>query len=205
MADSVALGSTDAFAGMPARRAAHRRAAARPAPRSTAPAAADLGERSRPSPTIRPDTSSAVTVNGGPFARRAGAGARRDRRRRASPTGRGGAATDQSINYSFNVTVLATDSWWNPVGGVSDVVASRSDDPLATLPPDQALVDGRAELPVRLARGGYNQITVVGRDPSRDAGQLHAGARDLERIPPRGRDHARPRAAPASRSRSPSR
>ena len=75
--------------------------------------------------------------------------------------GRGGAATDQSINYAFNVTVLATDSWWNPVGGVTDVVRITSDDPLATLPPNQALVDGRAEMSVRLARGGYNLISVA--------------------------------------------
>jgi hypothetical protein len=75
-------------------------------------------------------------------------------------TGRTGAATDQSINYAFTVTVLATDAWWNPVGGVSDVVHLACDDPLATLPADAPLVDGRADLDMRIARGGYNQISV---------------------------------------------
>jgi hypothetical protein len=74
--------------------------------------------------------------------------------------GRSGAATDQSINYSFTVTVFATDQWWNPVGGVTDVVRLTSNDPLAELPPDTALVDGMAEMSVRLSTGGYQQITV---------------------------------------------
>jgi len=57
--------------------------------------------------------------------------------------------------------VLATDSWWNPVSGPSDLVRLTSSDPMATLPPDQALVDGRAEMTMRLATGGYQQITVA--------------------------------------------
>ncbi|MEO5619227.1 MAG: FlgD immunoglobulin-like domain containing protein, partial [Candidatus Eisenbacteria bacterium] len=36
-----------------------------------------------------------------------------------------------------------------------------SDDPLAVLPADTALVNGRIDVPVRLARGGYNQISVA--------------------------------------------
>src|SRR5205814_9977316 len=75
----------------------------------------------------------------------------------SGPTGN---ATDQSINYAFNVTVLATDAWWNPVFGVSDRVHLSSNDLLATLAPDAAMVDGHAELSVRLATGGFQQITV---------------------------------------------
>ena len=75
-------------------------------------------------------------------------------------TGRSGVATDQSINYAFTVTVYATDQWWNPVSGITDVVRLTSNDPLAQLPPDTALTDGTAELEVRLATGGYQQITV---------------------------------------------
>src|SRR5262249_30948124 len=66
-----------------------------------------------------------------------------------------------SINYSFTCTVLATDAWWNPVTGVNDVARLTSDDPGATLPPDQALVNGRADMIMKLARGGYDQITVA--------------------------------------------
>lgn len=108
-------------------------------------------------PALRPDTSSAVTINGGPFARLLIV-APGEYVEPGAPNGRGGAATDQSINYAFNVDVYATDDWYNPVTGVTDVVRLTSDDPLATLPPDTPLVDGHVTLPVRLARGGYNQI-----------------------------------------------
>lgn len=73
--------------------------------------------------------------------------------------GRTGAATDQSINFSFMVTVYATDSWWNPVGGVSDVIRITSGDPLAELPPDTSMADGQVDLSVRLSTGGFQQIT----------------------------------------------
>jgi hypothetical protein len=75
-------------------------------------------------------------------------------------SGRAGAATDQSIDYSFTVTVLATDNWWNPVGGVSDAVLLTCDH-MADLPPTTNLVDGRADLDVRLRAGGYSLITVA--------------------------------------------
>ncbi len=74
-------------------------------------------------------------------------------------TGRTGTATDQSINYSFTMTIYATDQWFNPVTGVSDVVRLTSNDPLAELPPDTPLSNGRADLTVRLATGGYQQLT----------------------------------------------
>lgn len=158
VADSVALGSSDAAAGIPAHARLTGGQLIIPATLyRTGPQriwASDLT-----SPSMLPDTSSAVTVNGGPFARVLVL-APGEYSLPGSPTGRGGAATDQSINYAFNVTVLATDNWWNPVNGVTDVVRITSDDPLATLPPDQALVDGQGEMTMRLARGGYNQITV---------------------------------------------
>jgi hypothetical protein len=75
--------------------------------------------------------------------------------------GRTGTATDQSINYSFTVSVFATDAWWNPVGGVTDVIRITSGDPLAELPADQAMVDGRADLVMRLSTGGFQQITAT--------------------------------------------
>ena len=73
--------------------------------------------------------------------------------------GRTGTATDQSINYSFTVIVYATDQWWNPVTGVSDVVHITSNDPLAELPPDTPMSNGRADMSLRLSTGGYQQIT----------------------------------------------
>src|SRR5262249_11451091 len=62
----------------------------------------------------------------------------------------------------------ATDSWWNPVGGVSDVVQFTCSDSAATLPAPTALVDGSAVVAMRLATGGFQQIAVTGqRDASK--------------------------------------
>jgi hypothetical protein len=74
--------------------------------------------------------------------------------------GRAGAPTDQSINFAFTATVYATDQWWNPAPAITDVVRLTSGDLLAQLPGDTALVDGMAQLDVRLATGGFQQITV---------------------------------------------
>ena len=109
---------------------------------------------------ITADTSSAVTIVGGTFARVLVL-APGERVAPGTVSGRTGTATDQSINYAFTVTALATDAWWNPVNGVNDVVRISSDDALATLPPDTPLTDGRADLTMRLARGGYDQISVA--------------------------------------------
>lgn len=77
-----------------------------------------------------------------------------------SETGRAGFATDQSINFAFTVSVYATDQWFNPVEGVTDVVRVSTTDPLAELPPDTSLEDGYANLSVRLSTGGFQLITV---------------------------------------------
>lgn len=73
--------------------------------------------------------------------------------------GRTGTATDQSINYAFSVTVYATDTWWNPISGVSDVIRITSGDPMAELPPDTPMENGVAVMAVRLSTGGFQQIT----------------------------------------------
>jgi hypothetical protein len=110
-------------------------------------------------PTAHSDTSSAISVTGGPFAKLLIL-APGEEVAPGTATGHTGQATDQSINYAFTVRVLATDSWWNPVGGVSDVVHLTSTDPLAQLPGDTPLADGEADLVVRLATGGFQQLTV---------------------------------------------
>jgi hypothetical protein len=73
--------------------------------------------------------------------------------------GRTGTPTDQSINFAFNVTVYATDTWWNPVGIGGDVIRITSGDPLAELPPDTPMTNGRVDVPIRLSTGGFQQIT----------------------------------------------
>src|SRR5262249_1858065 len=109
--------------------------------------------------SITPGTSSGVTVIGGTFSRVLIL-APGESPAPGTATGRTGTATDQSINYAFTVTVLATDQWWNPVGGVSDVVHITSGDPMATLPPDAAMVNGVASMNVKLATGGFQLINV---------------------------------------------
>jgi hypothetical protein len=108
--------------------------------------------------SIQPNTSSPVTINGGSFAKVLIL-APGESPAPGTATGRTGTATDQSINYAFTVQVLATDQWWNPVGGVSDVIHISSGDPLAQLPPDQAMVNGVADMQVRLSTGGFQQIS----------------------------------------------
>lgn len=103
-------------------------------------------------------TSSPVTVLPGPYSRILLI-APGEHVAPGTAQGRAGTATDQSINFSFVVTVYATDGWWNPVGGVSDVVHITSNDPLAELPPDTPMSNGEVHLSVRLSTGGYQQIT----------------------------------------------
>jgi hypothetical protein len=108
---------------------------------------------------IFPNTSSPVLISGGSFARVLVL-APGESVAPGTASGRTGTATDQNINYSFTLTVLATDQWWNPVGGATDVVRITSGDPMAQLPPNEAMVDGMAEMNMRLSTGGFQQITV---------------------------------------------
>jgi predicted RNA-binding protein with TRAM domain len=78
-----------------------------------------------------------------------------------SAEGRAGAATDQSINFAFTVTVYATDAWFNPLIGTSDLIRLSSGDPLAQLPSDTPMTDGIAQMSMRLSTGGFQQITAT--------------------------------------------
>ncbi|MEO5616948.1 MAG: hypothetical protein ABIS67_04185, partial [Candidatus Eisenbacteria bacterium] len=116
----VALGSTDAFAAMPAETTLANGQRIIPVrlhrsgPQRIWASDVDV-------PALRPDTSAAVTIVGGPFARVLIL-APGEFVAPGTASGRAGTATDQSINYAFTVTALATDAWWNPVTGVSDMV-----------------------------------------------------------------------------------
>ena len=155
----VALGSTDAFATMPPETTLVGGQLVLPVTLFRT-GAQRIWVSDAEDGSVDADTSSAVNVSGGPFARVLVL-APGESPAPGTLTGRTGNATDQSINYAFTVTVLATDSWWNPVGGVTDVVRLTSSDPLAVLPPDSPLVDGRADLAMRLSTGGFQQITVA--------------------------------------------
>ena len=110
--------------------------------------------------SILTDTSSQVLIVGGSFAKVLIL-APGESPAPGTLTGRTGTATDQSINYSFTVTVMATDAWWNPVTGPTDVVHITSGDPLAQLPADAPMVNGQVDLNMRLATGGFQQISVA--------------------------------------------
>jgi len=158
ISDRIVLTSTDAFAWMPDDTVLVNGQVLIPT-RLHKSGLQTITARDSTDSNITPNTSSEVLVIGGAFSRVLVL-APGEIPAPGTATGRAGTATDQSINYAFNVTVLATDQWWNPVGGATDVVRITSGDPLATLPPNQAMVDGRAEMPVRLATGGFQQITV---------------------------------------------
>jgi predicted RNA-binding protein with TRAM domain len=155
--NNVSLSSTDPFAGLPSDTTLSNGELTFPATLYKAGiqtiTAADID-----SSGIDSHTSAPVNVLPGPYARivliapgeEVAAG---------TAEGRTGTATDQSINFAFTVTVYATDSWWNPVGGVTDVIRITSGDPLAELPPDTPMTDGRVDMSVRLSTGGFQQIT----------------------------------------------
>jgi predicted RNA-binding protein with TRAM domain len=155
----ISLSSSDPFAGLPADTLLNNGELTFPAALYKAGvqtvSAADID-----SSGIAPHTSAPVNVLPGPYSRivliapgeSVAAG---------TAEGRTGTATDQSINFAFTVTVYATDGWWNPVGGVTDVIRITSGDPLAELPPDTPMTDGRVDLSVRLSTGGFQQITAT--------------------------------------------
>ncbi len=112
--------------------------------------------------------------------------------------GRGGAATDQSINFLFTLTVYATDDWWNPVGGATDVVAITSGDPLAQLPAAWCHLPGleaapamdivvaartHAGLPVRGSGRGRRRQHIIWWDASRHNGPRREESRDNQPVP----------------------
>ena len=156
--DTVDLSSTDAFAGMPAQVTLSNGLKLqsvtlyKSGPETITASDATNG-------SIQDNTSSQVTVVGGTFAKVLVL-APGESPAPGTVTGRTGTATDQSINYAFTVTVMATDQWWNPVSGPTDVVRITSGDPLATLPPDAAMVNGTVDMSVRLSTGGFQQISV---------------------------------------------
>ena len=154
---TVALSSTDAFAGMPATINLVNGELVLPI-RLFRSGIQTITATDVTDPSITAHTSSGVRVNGGPFSRIVlicpG-----ENIAPGTAEGRSGTATDQSINFAFTVTIFATDQWYNPVTGVTDVIHLTSGDPLAQLPPDAAMVDGVAQMSVRLSTGGFQQIT----------------------------------------------
>ena len=156
--DRIVLSSSDAFAWMPADTTLANGQVLIPT-RLHKAGYQTITARDSTNGSVQPNTSSQVLVTGGPFARVLVL-APGESPAPGTASGRTGTATDQSINYAFTVAVYATDQWWNPVGGVTDVVRITSNDPLAQLPADQAMVDGHVDMVMRLSTGGFQQITV---------------------------------------------
>ena len=102
-------------------------------------------------------TSSAVTVNTGPFAKlqllvpgeTAAPG---------TTTGKTGTPTAQVAGTAFNVTVNAVDANWNLIS-TNDTVKITSSDASATLPANAALVGGTKSFSVTLKTVGSSTIT----------------------------------------------
>jgi hypothetical protein len=157
--DRIAFTSTDEFAGLPADTTLVGGQIIFPG-RLFKSGAQTITVHDLDNPSIQADTSGSVTIVGGPFSRVLVL-APGQSPAPGTESGRTGDAIDQSINYAFTLTVLATDQWWNPVTGPTDVVRITCGDPLAEVPADQRLDTGRAELPLRLATGGFQTITVT--------------------------------------------
>ncbi len=157
--DLITLSSTDQFANMPADTTLENGAIAIPVILYKGGfqtiTAADADSTSK-----NPHTSSPVEIVAGSYSRILLV-APGEEVAPGTETGRYGEATDQSINYSFTVSVYATDSWWNPVAGITDQIRITSSDPLAELPPDAYMTDGVAQMSIRLSTGGYQQITAT--------------------------------------------
>jgi len=157
VSDRVALSSTDLFAAMPPETTLSNGELVLPVTLYKSGmqtiSASDVDNAS-----IAPYTSSQVEITPGTYSRIVllcpG-----EQIAPGSAEGRTGTATDQSINFSFTVTIYATDQWFNPTGVGTDVIHITSNDPLAELPPDQAMVDGVVHMSVRLSTGGFQQIT----------------------------------------------
>jgi hypothetical protein len=157
--DHVALGSSDAFAVLPADTTLTAGQVLVPV-RLARSGPQRIWVSDATNSAITSDTSAAVTIVGGAFAKVLVL-APGEVVAPGTASGRAGTATDQSINYSFSCTILACDPWWNPVGGVTDVVRLTSNDPLAQIGPDAAMANGQASIDVRLSTGGWQQITVA--------------------------------------------
>ena len=156
--DSVHLTSTDAFAWMPADTVLNNgqcliQVRLHKSGQQTITASDNANS------SILTDTSSPITIVGGAFAKVLIL-APGESPAPGTASGRTGTPTDQSINYAFTVTVMATDAWWNPVSGPTDVVHITSNDPLAQLPADAPMVNGAVDLSMRLSTGGFQQISV---------------------------------------------
>jgi hypothetical protein len=157
--DRVALTSTDAFAGMPAETTLVSGQLIFPG-RLYKNGVQTISASDVDNVAILSNTSGNVTVVGGAFSRVLVL-APGESPAPGTVSGRTGTATDQSINYAFTLTVLATDQWWNPVAGPTDVVHITCNDPLAQVPADQAMVNGVASMNLRLSTGGFQQISVT--------------------------------------------
>ena len=159
ISDRVALTSSDAFAGIPAETTLVSGQLIFPG-RLFKNGVQTITAQDADNPAILSNTSGNVTVVGGAFSKVLVL-APGESPAPGTVSGRTGTATDQSINYAFTLTVLATDPWWNPVSGPSDVVHIACGDPLAQVPPDQAMVNGVAQMNLRLSTGGFQQISVT--------------------------------------------
>jgi hypothetical protein len=156
--DNIAFASTDPFAGLPADTTLVSGQLTFPG-RLFKSGAQTITVSDLDNGAIQSNTSGTVTIVGGAFSRVLVL-APGESPAPGTASGRTGTATAQSINYSFTLTVLATDQWWNPVTGPTDVVHIACGDPLAQLPADQAMVNGRADMTIRLSTGGFQQIAV---------------------------------------------
>ena len=74
-------------------------------------------------------------------------------------TGKAGTPSTQVTGTAISATVKAVDANWNPVTA-TDVVSMTSSDPIATLPPNAALVNGTRTFTLTFGTSGSQTLTV---------------------------------------------
>src|SRR5262249_50023032 len=111
-------------------------------------------------PGITANTSPAITVSAGPFAKLQIL-APGETASPGSTTGKTGSPSAQTAAVPFNVTVNAVDANWNLINSVTDTVGITSSDPAATLPANAALVSGTRSFSVTLSTTGGRTVTAT--------------------------------------------
>lgn len=76
-------------------------------------------------------------------------------------TGKTGTPSSRTAGAAFTVTVNATDSGWNVLTGITDIVAISSTDGSATMPANAAIVAGTKTFSVTFGIAGSFTVTAI--------------------------------------------
>ncbi|KAA3655892.1 MAG: hypothetical protein DWQ10_16630 [Calditrichaeota bacterium] len=88
-----------------------------------------------------------------------------------SETGKSGSPSNQQGDHPFQISIYATDQYWNQISGINHTTFLTSTDPAAVLGPYGSLTNGKTTMAVRLLTAGTHTITASDQsDPGKDPG-----------------------------------